>query len=86
MKKIYEAKDAPEIPNLGHGENRVRVPNMDFKIGESDLRLHFYPEGIVFGLHYPGDPRMAIVMDYEAIRRIMLKELDKENREKEEDN
>lgn len=47
------------------------VPNIDLLDGR--LRLHFYPQGLTFGLVDPQDTRFAIMLTYGQARDMMLK-------------
>ena len=63
MKSIYEPQDAALLED----ESGV-IPNIEIIDG---LRLHFYADGITFGLIDPRDHRFAAVIPYSKARQLI---------------
>lgn len=63
MKHIYEPSDVAAL----EAELGV-IPNVEITDG---LRLHFYADGVTFGLIDPLDQRFAAIIPYSEARRYM---------------
>jgi len=63
MKNIYEPQDVAAL----EAETET-IPNVEITDG---LRLHFYANGVTFGLVDPRDQRFAAIIPYSQARRLM---------------
>jgi hypothetical protein len=63
MRNIYEPADVGALE-----AETGTIPNVEITDG---LRLHFYADGVTFGLVDPRDSRFAAIIPYSEARRLM---------------